>query len=259
MKCLCHSLFIGTVSLFFLACEAKEKPGTDTSLGATGDSLALQWAKRVEEQSGGKEVWNNIRYLGFDFFGSRTWYWDKWDQRYRVESEKRNYRMAGHLDESSFHLWLNDSLSTHPDSISKYKDLAYKAWINDTYWLILPFKLRDPGVHLRYLGRSPVDSLGNAIRLELTFREVGVTPQNKYIVYIDSTSSDIMYWEYFRNATDSLPGLSNPWTNYQSFGNIRLSSGRGNRSIDQIAVFEKLPDALFTDIEKSAREILLEE
>ena len=31
-------------------------------------------------------------------------------------------------------------------------DDAHGAWINDSYWLVMPYKLLDPGVRLRHLG-----------------------------------------------------------------------------------------------------------
>ena len=34
---------------------------------------------------------------------------------------------------------------------------AYGAWVNDTYWLLMPYKLRDPGVNLAYDGEETLD------------------------------------------------------------------------------------------------------
>ena len=28
--------------------------------------------------------------------------------------------------------------------------MGYERWVNDTYWLAMPFKLRDPGANLKF-------------------------------------------------------------------------------------------------------------
>lgn len=48
---------------------------------------------------------------------------------------------------------LNGVSQSHPDSLSKYLQLGQEVWINDSYWLVMPFKLLDPGVTLKYFGQ----------------------------------------------------------------------------------------------------------
>jgi plasmid maintenance system killer protein len=135
---------------------------------------------------------------------------------------------------------------THPDSLRKYLDRAVSIWINDGYWLVMPFKLMDPGVSLAYLGES-TDAAGVPVDiLRLTFEGVGDTPQNMYRVYIDKSSRLITQWDYYTHATDSEPRLSNRWGDYRSYGKILLSGDRGdNRQLSEIAVFEEYPDSAF--------------
>ena len=99
---------------------------------ATGDPNAIRLAEEVVNEAGGLANWNKISHISFDYFGRRYWYWDKKNNRYRVESERRKLRAAGKIDGSETHIWLNGELATHPDTLAKYKDFAYKAWINDT-------------------------------------------------------------------------------------------------------------------------------
>jgi len=231
-------------------------PPNSTHPKATGDQFAIDLAQKVINESGGLDQWNKIPFLSFDYFGRRYWYWDKIHNTYRVESEIRNFRIAGKLDGSETHLWLRGALNNQPDTLSKYKDFAYKAWINDTYWLIFPFKLLDPGVHLRYLGECMADSIIQAKCIELTFDNVGVTPENKYIAYIDTLKNEIIYWDYFENKEDSLPALSNSWYNYRKYGNVKIAGGRGDDSIREIKTPSELPKEIFEDVSKSHTELL---
>lgn len=227
-----------------------------TTTRAAGDEKAIALARRVIDENGGSENFNKIPYLSFDYFGRRYWFWDKFNGRYRVESETRNLRAAGKLDGSDTHLWLRGEIVNDADSIAKYKDFAYKAWINDTYWLLFPFKLLDEGVHLRYIGECIADSTIKATCIELTFDSVGVTPENKYIAYIDSVKNEVVYWDYFKTKYDTLPSVSNPWNDYRMYGDIKISGGRGGDTIEEIRIYNDLPDKIFTDVTKSFREIL---
>ena len=258
MKNLFFLILIGS---FLIRCEApsgnKPEKNDSQSMMATGDEKAMALAKRIEDASGGIENWEKVHYIRFDFFGSRYWFWDKFKGRYRVESEKRKFRIAGNIDGKETHLWLRGNVVTDAYSLSKYKDYAYKAWINDTYWLILPFKLLDPGVQLHFVGECQFDSTQHATCMDLTFQNVGVTRDNKYRIYIDTITNEIIYWDHFQNKNDSLPTLSNPWTDYKQYGKIKLASGRGDeRGIDQIELYDHLPDQLFTDVFKSFKEIM---
>lgn len=241
-------------------CSEKVKNNPDVTdrpvVKVTGDQYAIDIAQQVINESGGLNGWNEIPFLSFDYFGKRYWYWDKVNNHYRVESEIRKFRIAGKLDGSETHLWLRGEPNNEPDTITKYKDFAYKAWINDTYWLIFPFKLLDPGVHLRYLGKCTADSATQATCIELTFDKVGITPENKYIAYIDTLNNEIIHWDYFEDKADSLPALSNSWHDYHLYGEVKISGGRGDDTIREIKIHSILPKELFEDVSRSHREYL---
>jgi hypothetical protein len=49
--------------------------------------------------------------------------------------------------------------------------------------------------------------------LQLTFNAVGVTPENKYWLYVEDHL--IKQWAYYQNFKDSEPKFLKPWNNYQ--------------------------------------------
>ena len=251
--------FLALLIIISIACNNPQVTGVTSpplqTPKATGDSIALQLARDVILACGGLEEWNAIHYLSFNFFDSRLWYWDKWSNRYRVESLRRSYRIAGTLDGKETYLFANGKVETNADSLSAYGKLAHNVWINDTYWLMMPFKLLDEGVQLSYKGVLPIDSTTSAKCIELTFDSVGVTPENKYLIYIDSTNHSIIHWSYFEQKNDTLPQLSNAWTDYKSYGNIKLSSGRGERSLKDIKIAENVPDHFFKDVSVPAKDL----
>ena len=100
----------------------------------------------------------------------------------------------------------------------------------DSYWVFMPFKLKDSGVTLKYSGKSETADGKPADVLELTFKDVGRTPENKYHVYVDEDSRLVTQWDYYENASDPEPRFQMPWQNWQKQGGIMLSADRGERA-----------------------------
>ena len=146
--------------------------------------------------------------------------------------------------------WVNEIAElTQPDSVAKYLQQGKEAWINDSYWLVMPFKLKDSGVTLKYLGEAPTQAGQPADVLQLTFEGVGVTPQNKYKVWVDKETKLVSQWAHFRNASDPEPAFVMPWQDYQTYGGIKLSGDRGQSKLTDIKVLEEVPEAAFTSFE----------
>jgi hypothetical protein len=125
---------------------------------------------------------------------------------------------------------------------------AKSIWINDSYWLAMPFKLRDPGVNLRYVREDTIAGGLDASVLELTFNAVGNTPENKYEVYVDHKDNLIKKWSFFKSADQTDPPRSWPWDNYQDFNGLLISTDRSDKSgPSEVKVFDVLDDKIFTE------------
>ncbi|MGB0166504.1 MAG: hypothetical protein ACPF8V_06580, partial [Luteibaculum sp.] len=118
-------------------------------------------------------------------------------------------------------------------------------YINDTYWLLFPFKLKDSGVTLTYAGVGQTLDSVNAHKLNLVFDNVGETPENRYVAYVNPDSYEIDQWEFYQNASDSLPRLVNPFKNYTGFNGVYLSLDRGNYKFSDVEVHTEIPDSLY--------------
>ena len=80
-----------------------------------------------------------------------------------------------------------------------------------------------------------------AERIQLSFNDVGVTPENKYIVYVDPFTNELAQWDFYPTADSEKPRFSTPWTDYKKHGNLKLSGDRGgNYQITEIAVGDSL-------------------
>lgn len=205
---------------------------------------------KVMVAMGGQKAYDKTRYISWDFFGSRNLVWDKAKGRVRIDNLKENTVMILNINEKKGKVLKKGLEITNPDSVSKYLEDARKTWINDSYWLVMPFKLSDEGVTTKYLGKSKTEDGKSAEILELTFEKVGVTPNNKYHIFFDEETGLVSQWSYFANFSDEKPRFTMPWKDYQKFGNIKLSGDRGARKLNNIMVFDKLDESIFTDFNK---------
>ena len=193
---------------------------------------------------GGRANWDQTRYITWKFFGRRLHVWDKWTGNVRVESKDLVILMNLNTREGS--VFRNGEAITDVDTLREKLQFGYEAWVNDSYWMFLPFKLKDSGVTLKYIGEDTLRGGRPADVIQLTFEGVGVTPENKYHVYIDRQNQRLSQWDFFSSFSDDQPRFTTPWANWQKFGAILLSDDRGRNKHTDIAVFDSLPAKVFT-------------
>lgn len=221
--------------LLSLACKNDTPTTVSTSVESmvlgSGDEKSIAIAEKVMLANGGEEAWENTRYIKWNFFGSRRHIWDKQTGDLVIEGLKDKFLIKMNLNSGKGTVNYNDVEYVQPDTLSKYLQLGKEMWINDAYWLLLPFKLRDPGVNLKYLGQAPLRLLPVVDKIELTFDNVGKTPQNKYIIHVDPKSNRIVQWDFYPTRASEQPRFATPWLNYQKYGNIWLSDNRGENYV----------------------------
>ncbi|CAM2067820.1 hypothetical protein SCOR_20745 [Sulfidibacter corallicola] len=211
------------------------------------DEKSAELAKKVMVAMGGHENYDKTRFLTWNFFGSRTHYWDKWTGRARIEDHKEGFLVLMNIHDKKGKVWQNGEPVTDEKLVADKLQWGYEVWINDSYWLVMPYKLRDPGVTLSYAREDTMENGRPAHVLTMTFDSVGVTPENKYEVFIDKENSLVRQWAFFSKADDENPRFTTPWEGWQDYGKIKLCGDRGKAQLTNIAVFDTLPDTVFQD------------
>ncbi|MFN4145422.1 MAG: hypothetical protein ACK4GN_06335 [Runella sp.] len=211
------------------------------------DAKAIEIADAVMANMGGRKNWDRTRYITWNFFGARRLVWDKWSGNVRVDNLNNDQTVLFNLNTNAARVYKYGSEQTSPDSVAKYLRAAKGAWINDGYWLFMPFKLKDSGVTLKYLGEDKTQDGLTADLLQLTFKGVGNTPDNKYHVWVKKDTPLVWQWAYFAKYDAEKPNFVRPWTDYKKHGKILLSGERGDRDLTDIQVFDKLPASVFSD------------
>ncbi len=219
------------------------------------DSKAQQLAERVMDAMGGKQAWEETRFIRFSFANRRTHLWDKHSGRHRMEGQNRDgqsYVVLHNINQRGQGQAFIDGQPAQGEQLDRLLNRAYSTWINDTYWLLMPYKLLDPGVNLTYDGEEEIDGTVYD-KLLLTFEGVGLTPGDRYWAFINRSTGLMDRWAYRlqRQEADANP-TAWEWTDWKKYGRVMLASGRkrvgreGNLPLGDIAVMETVPDSAFT-------------
>jgi hypothetical protein len=234
-------------SLLIAALAFVPSPG---SAQPTAKSVADSLTKAL----GGQQAWDNTQYLHWTFAGRRSHWWDKWSGRHRVEGQTQageKYVVIENLNTKEGTAWMNGQKLEGEKAAEMLKN-AYGAWVNDSYWLIMPYKIHDPGVNLSYAGEETVDGK-TYDKLALSFEHVGLTPGDRYWAYVNRDTHLMDRWAFI---LESMPKDGPPsaftWEGWQKYGNIMLAPHRTQVGADarklelgEISV-AAIPDAVFT-------------
>ena len=198
------------------------------------DPMAAAVATQLTDAMGGLDTWRNLPYFRFDFVvvkdGKETarfrHWWDKKDGRCRVEGpddQGRTVTAIFTLRDRKGKSFTDGLLDTDSTNIANIIQMGYERWVNDTYWIMMPFKLRDPGTHLKY-DRSERSADGTDYDvLELTFdKGVGLTSDDHYWLFVNKKTHLIDRWEFVLTGQKPPPQVVT-WEAWTTIGPIRLS------------------------------------
>lgn len=227
--------------------KVNENPAAEGFDLENSDEKAIVVADKVMKAMGGRKNWDATEVISWNFFGKRKHFWNKKTGDIRIELAEENTVLLCNINSMEGKALIEGKEITSTDSLSMYMNLAKEMWVNDSYWLFMPFKLKDSGVRLKYRYKKALKNNEYAHAIELTFKDVGFTPNNKYMIYIDPIDNLVIQWDFYQDTVMDNPVFSTSWENYQQYGDILLSSVRNNDTLTEINVFEEVPTDLFSD------------
>ena len=245
------------LAAFGLAASAAAQPRPTPP---TSNPKAIEVAGKAMAALGGEAAWNNTHYLRFTFavdlkgktVASRDHTWDKWTGRYRLDGtnkEGQKFTVLMNLNTREGRAQ-KDGKPALGDDLKKMLENAYGTWVNDTYWLIMPYKMMDPGVVLAYDGEMKAEG-GEWDKVRLSFEKVGLTPKDKYWAFVNRKTGLVDKWEFVLNG-ESKPPSSFTWDGWKKYGNVMLAPERKSKDgtriyFPMLEVKDAVPDAVFTD------------
>jgi hypothetical protein len=205
-------------------------------------------------------AWEKARYIAFTFnvvaggkittaFPQR---WDRFTGQYRVsgkDQQGNDFTVIMNTNTKQGRAWKNGIEITD----SSMFELGYRRFINDTYWLMMPLKSMDPGVHREYVGER-TDSCGRVWDVvKLSFDQgVGLTPGDNYWMWVNRDTGLVDEWDmHLQNMkADDLP-LTVYFHDFKRIGGLLLSTrreirGKGsNIELGDVQVSSEVPKGAF--------------
>ncbi|MFQ5927967.1 MAG: DUF6503 family protein [Terriglobia bacterium] len=205
---------------------------------AGSDAKAVELVDAMQAALGGRKAWARVRYLWFDWVVERggqrvaayRHLWDRYQGYYRVQGETREgkeFLALFNVQTRKGNAWV-DGKKLAGEELQKALQFAYGRYINDTYWLVQPMKLKDPGVHLGYAGTRELKGTQYDV-VHVWFDPVGLTPGDHYWVFIHPKTKRIDRWAYF---LESYKDRGEPrleaatawdWRDWQPLGGVWLA------------------------------------
>lgn len=211
-----------------------------TAARAEQDAKAHEIATQLFESMGGRARWDQVASLRFDWVVERggqevaraRHLWDRAQGRYRVEwrtREGQNVQAIFDLGTRAGRVWVDGARATGADSTA-WLERAYGRFINDSYWLLMPWKVEDPGTHLAYAGEAVLDGDTYDL-LHLRFDSgIGLTPGDQYWAYVNRATHRMDRWAYFLQGMEGEPALDGAtvwaWTDWRRVGGVWLAADR---------------------------------
>ena len=233
---------------------------------ARSDEKAIAIVDQVMKAYG-VDSFAKTRYLRFTWFvqdgearrNERTHTWDIQGQRNRLEGKTRDGKQliatvdfATKTGQAS----LDGQIQFEADA-KRYTDIAYSTLINDSYWLLMPFKLKDPGVRLRYDGELPGGPSVVYDKIQISFDDgIGLTSKDKYWIFVNRSTHMIERWSYvLQGAGAGTSPVAWEWKETADIGGmkfaLRKTQAEGETAIvmENVKVLTEVPDQVYTGVE----------
>jgi len=226
------------------------------------DPGGLALVEALERAMGGREAYDRARHLSWEFAGPRRHLWDRETNDVRIEAGELTLLM--NLDSREGRVFEGGREVQDRERLRELLDQGYRWWQNDSYWVVMPWKLRDPGVAVRGLGEGRLPDGRVADLLGVRFNGVGATPGNRYLLAIDRETGLLEQWSFFRGRRDERPTFTRRWSGWESFGELRLATDKRRPSEEQahdwrLFVAEELSPRAYLDPEVPIEAVLRED
>lgn len=170
----------------------------------TKETLELTIAEQIANAHG-FENWDKVKEIQFKFGKNRLWNWNPKTDNVKLTTD-------------------TDTIVYNRKSIDSTYLKTDRAFINDKFWLLIPFQLvwdASASISKPIQELAPISkTIMNKITITYP-QEGGYTPGDAYDIYFDK---DLIIKEWvFRKGNKPKPSLINTFENYQDFKGIKLA------------------------------------
>lgn len=207
---------IALAIIIFITLKFLSESKPDSRPGESADKLAMEVMKALN-----KSAFDTIPYLSWSFAGRRDYFWDKTNSQAIISWGENKVIMD--LDNKTG-LAYSKELLLNGDEKQKLIEKAWSNWCNDSFWMIAPFKMMDPGTIRSIVNEE--DQKG----LLVEYQSGGVTPGDSYLWLLDDNNIPSGYKMW----TQILPvkGAYSSWEDWKNFDGALLSTMHKSSAFD---------------------------
>lgn len=161
------------------------------------------------------EAYQQIKTLSWTLAGRHHYVWDKQENTVTVRWEDVEVEFSPDTFDGSA---IEKGKPLDGDELHDAIQTAWTYFANDSFWLVAPFKVRDPGTERRLVETAD----GRA--LLVTYTSGGVTPGDSYLWLLDENFKP-RAWKLWVKIIP-IGGVEISWENWQNYGGAWLASSR---------------------------------
>ncbi|MEA2237627.1 MAG: hypothetical protein QOC81_2351 [Thermoanaerobaculia bacterium] len=228
------------------------------------DPVADELARRSIDILGGP-AWEKARYLSFTFnlerngqtSASFAQQWDRTTGLYRVSGKDPKgvpFVVVENVKTKSGRAWQNGVEVRDPAALQELMTLGYRRFINDTYWLLMPLKMLEPGVRRSAMGER-TDACGRKWDVvRIIFDQSPGVPTDTYWAWINHDSGIVEEWDMKLAGTpaDQLP-VEVFFHDFRRVGGVLISTRREVKGKNQIVRLDDL--VILPEVPKGAFDV----
>jgi len=199
------------------------------------DAASMACIKQLTDAMGGQETWDKLPYFRFDFVVVKEGkevarfkhWWDKKHGRCRVEGPDDQDRVVTacfNLADKKGKAFVDGILDADSVDTANIIQNGYERWVNDTYWIIMPFKLHDNGVRLTHARTQESPNGQTYDVLDLTYAP-GLSAPDHYWLFVNQKTHLIDRWEMVLTGQKPPPSGAS-WESWTTIGPLQLSLAR---------------------------------
>lgn len=226
------------------------------------DPAADELARRAIDILGGPE-WQKARYVSFTFNLERNGQaassfpqqWDRVTGDYKVSGNDPNgvpFTVIENMNSRKGRAWQNGLAVTDPTALQNLLTLGYRRFINDTFWLLMPLKMLDPGVYRKAMGER-VDGCGRKWDVvRVIFDQGPGVPTDVYWAWINRDSGIVEEWDMKLQGTPvTEPAVEVFFHDYRRVAGVLISTRREVKGknqtvrIDDLKILPEPPKGAF--------------
>lgn len=198
------------VALAFVFYQIVDEPLPEGEEGPRAEWLTDQVFDNLN-----KAAWDSLENVSWSSPGGHHYKWNK--RNNQVEVIWSDYRAVVFPNDRTGQVWENGDLMETDEQ--EYVDKALAYFFNDSFWLIAPYKLRDPGTIRKVVNYEGKEAL------MVQYTSGGVTPGDTYLWILNEEHRPIA-WKFWVKILP-IGGMEFTWENWEDIKGAQISTLHG--------------------------------